>query len=189
MKKLSLFFITVTGWLAGLSQSSLPMKIDTSRESVAYWNKWNNDLYDIGVNTKKDSFFVKEEVIKLLKDSAYRSQLYPAQYEWAATVNLLQKMELKKAFWYMINLYQTDAQHRDIIIGTFALYDSLMEMDKILISTFYTYAFPDPRVCRIVNGKPEIYRPDILEKGLRTTKEIAGYLWAYREKKAGQKKQ
>jgi hypothetical protein len=187
MKKLSLFLITVTGWLVVCSQSSLPMKIDSSRESVLYWSKWTNDLYDKGVDSKKDSFFVKEEVVKLLKDSAYRKQVYPAQYEWAGAVGFLQQMELKKAFWYLINLYQTDTQHRDLVVGTFALYDSLMEMDKILVSTFYTYAFPDPRVCRMVNGKPEIYRPDILEKGLRTTKEIAGYLWAYREKKAGAK--
>jgi hypothetical protein len=188
MKKLGLFLITVTGWLAGFSQSSLPVKIDSSRESVLYWSKWSNDLYDKGVDAKKDSFFVKEEVVKLLKDSAYRREMYPAKYEWTAAIALLQRMELKKAFWYMINIYKTDTQHRDLIVGTFALYDSLIEMDKILISTYYTYAFPDPRVCRIVNGKPEIYRPDILEDGLRTTKEIAGYLWAYREKRAGARK-
>jgi hypothetical protein len=189
MKKLTLLLIVVTGCLAGFSQSSLPMKIDTSTASVIYWSKWTDNLYDRGVDTKKDSFFVKEEVVKLLKDSIYRKEVYPVKYEWTSTINLLQQMELKKAFWHMINLYQEDTQHRDLIVGTFALYDSLMDMDKILISTFYTYAFPDPRVCRVVGGKPEIYRPDLLEQGLRATKEIAGYLWSYREKKAAQKKQ
>jgi hypothetical protein len=189
MKKLSLVFITVTGWLAGFSQSSLPMRIDTTRESVAYWNKWTGNLYDPGVDTRKDSFFVKEEVVKLLKDSSYRKQVYPAIYDWTATADLFKKMELKKAFWQMINLYQADTKNKELVLTILARYDSLMEMDKILVSTFYTYAFADPRVCRIVNGKPEIYRPDLLEKGLRTTKEITGYLWACREKRAGQKKQ
>ena len=189
MKKLTLLLIAVAGCLGGFSQSSLPMKIDTSRASVMYWSKWNDNLYERGVDSKKDSFFVKEEVVRLLKDSAYSRLVYPAKYEWSTAIGFLNQMDLKKAFWYMINIYQEDTQHRDIIVGTFALYDSLIEMDKILISTFYTYGFADPRVCRVVKGKPEIYRPDILEQGLRTTKEIAGYLWAYREKKAVPKKQ
>ena len=188
MKKLSLIIITITGWLAVSSQSSLPMRIDTTHESVAYWNKWTNDLYDQGVNARKDSFFVKEEVIKLLKDSAYRSEVYPAKYEWSNAVNLLRKMELKKAFWQMINLYQADPKNKPVVVKIFSRYDSLMEMDKILVSTFYTYAFADPRVCRIKNGKPEIYRPDLLENGLRATKEITGYLWALRDQKATTRK-
>jgi hypothetical protein len=188
MKKLSLIIITVTGWLAALGQSSLPMRIDTSRASVAYWNKWTNDLYDNGVDTKKDSFFVKEEVIRLLKDSTYRKEVYPAMYDWKGAAALLQKMELKRAFWQMINLYQADTKNKGIVVKICMRYDSLMEMDKILLSTFYTYAFADPKVCRMKNGKPEIYRPDLLEKGLRATKEITSYLWAYREQKAAIKK-
>jgi hypothetical protein len=188
MKKLSLVLITVTGWLAGPGQSSLPMRIDTSRESVSYWNKWTSDLYDAGVDAKKDSFFVKEEVIKLLKDSTYRKEVYPATYAWNGAVILLQKMELKKAFWQMINLYQADTKNREVVVKIMTRYDSLVDMDKILVSTFYTYAFADPKVCRIKNGKPEIYRPDLLEKGLRATKEITSYLWAYRQQRAAVKK-
>jgi hypothetical protein len=183
VKKFGILIITVGLWLAGVSQSQIPMKIDSSRESVQYWNKWASDLYDKGVSAKKDSFFVKEEVIKLLKDSSYRRIVYPTQYEWTGAVRLMEQMDLKKAFWYLINLYQSDMQNRQIVLGTFALYDSLMEMDKILISTYYTYAFPDPRVCRIVNGKPEIYRPDILERGLAATREITSYIWSYRKQK------
>jgi hypothetical protein len=90
-------------------------------------------------------------------------------------------MELKKAFWQMINLYQDDTSRRNLVVGSFILYDSLMDMDKVLLNTFYTYAFADPAVCRIKNGKPDIFRPDLLEKKLRITREIIGYIWYYRK--------
>jgi hypothetical protein len=60
-------------------------------------------------------------------------------------------------------------------------------MDKILLSTFYTYAFADPEACRILNNKPEIVRPDILEKKLRTTRELVNYIWINRKNKAEKK--
>ena len=124
-------------------------------------------LYEKGVDSRKDSLYVKEEVIRMMKDSSYRKTIYPEEYNWQNVVKLLKKMELKKAFWHMINLYETDTVHRKIILGTFLLYDSLMEMDKILLSSYYTCAFTDPKVYRIKNNKPDIYRPDLLEKELK----------------------
>jgi hypothetical protein len=170
-------------WLAGFSQPQPVMKIDTTQASIEYWQKWMKDLNEMGVEKKKDTFFVKEEVIRLLKDSVYRKSVYPVKYNWPAVIVLLNNMELKKAFWHLINLYETDSAHRDIIVGTFVLYDSLMDMDKILLSTYYTYAFADPESCRVKNNKPDIFRPDILERKLRTTKEIIGYIWFSRERK------
>ena len=171
----------------GRAQGKAIPRIDTSKASVEYWQKWLGSLTEMGVESKSDSFFVREEVLRLLKDSAYRSSVYPQVYNWPAVTALLQKMELKKAFWQMINLYQTDTGRRNLVVGSFILYDSLMDMDKVLLSTFYTYAFADPAVCRIRNGKPDIFRPDILEKKLRTTREIIQYIWVSREnrKKAG----
>jgi hypothetical protein len=164
------------------------MKVDTSKASVEYWQNWMADLTDMGVEKKEDSFFVKKEVMKLMKDEAYRKSIYPKQYSWPAMLNLMNQMELKKAFWHLINLYQTDIPHRNIVLGTVIKYDSLMAMDKVLLSTYYTYAFTDPEVYRLTNSKPDIYRPDILEKKLRTTKEIVGYIWENRKKKNEQKK-
>src|SRR5262245_40439182 len=100
---------------------SLPT-IDTSKASVEYWNKWTGDLYDMGVSTNKDSFFVRGEVMKVLSDSAYREKLYPEKYQWPVVVELMNSMELKKAFWYLINLYQTDVSRRNMIIGTIVTY-------------------------------------------------------------------
>ena len=87
----------------------------------------------------------------------------------------------------MLNLYQTDTVNRNMVVGTFILYDSLMDMDKIILNTFYTYAFTDPQSCRINNNKPDIFRPDILEQKLRITKEIVGYIWSNRKSKAEKK--
>lgn len=159
------------------------MKVDTSKASIEYWQNWMADLTDMGVEKKEDSFFVKKEVLKLMKDETYRKSVYPKQYSWPAVVSLMNKMELKKAFWHLINLYQTDLEHRNIVLGAVFKYDSIMAMDKILLSTYYTYAFTDPQVYRLTNNKPDIYRPDILEKKLRTTKEIVGYIWENRKKK------
>lgn len=184
MKTFSFITIMSLLWLTVSSQPQQLMKVDTSRASVQYWQKWMADLTDMGVERKNDSFFVKEEVVKLLKDSAYRNSVYPATYSWPQVVSLMNRMELKKAFWHLINLYETDTAHRNVVIGTFVLYDSLMDMDKILLSTYYTYAFADPESCRIVNHKPEIFRPDILERKLRTTREIVNYIWVNRKRKA-----
>lgn len=165
-------------------QANALMPVDTTASSVAYWQNWMNELNEQGVEKKNDSLYVKKEVVKLLKDAVYRKTVYPDVYNWDGTVALLKNMELKKAFWQMINLYQSDTARRNIVIGTFIMYDSLMDMDKILLNTFYTYAFTDPDVCRISNNKPEIYRPDILEKKLRTTRELVNYIWLNRKEKA-----
>ena len=146
--------------------------------------QWMNDVNDMGVSKKNDSLYVSPEVVKLLKDPEYRKTVYPTAYNWPTAVDLLNKMEFKKAFWQMINLYEKDTTSKNIVVGTFILYDSLMEMDKVLLNSFYTYAFTDPEISHIANNKPEIYRPDILEKKLRLTKDIIGYIWAYRKQKA-----
>jgi hypothetical protein len=190
MRKQILIIIVVIHGLCskGFSQpAAAMMQIDTTSQSVAYWQHWMKELNEQGVEKKSDSFYVKEEVVKLLKDPDYRKMVYPDVYNWQATVSLLNRMELKKAFWQMINLYQTDTAHRNIVIGTFVLYDSLMDMDKILLNTFYTYAFTDPDVCRISNNKPDIFRPDLLEQKLRTTREIVSYIWMSRKEKKNKK--
>lgn len=170
-------------WLLSFGQPQGLMPIDTTQKSVEHWQKWLTDLNELGVEKKNDSFFVKQEVLLLLRDSDYRISVYPGAYSWQRVTELMNTMELKKAFWHLINLYQTDTSRRNMVVGTFVLYDSLMDMDKILVSTFYTYAFTDPQVCRIINGKPDIYRPDLLEKKLRTTREIINYIWMNRKNK------
>src|SRR5688572_12030940 len=112
-------FILLFLSLTYVAQAQKHVSIDTSKKSVEYWNKWLKNLNDKGVAKTPDSFFVKEEVIRLLKDSVYRKSLYPEKYNWPDALKLLQQMELKKAFWHMINLYEIDTAHRNIVLGTF----------------------------------------------------------------------
>ena len=183
MIKKGFVFIVSVLWLAFPCQPQSVMRIDTTIESRVYWNNWVNNLFEMGVEQNNDSFYVKEGVIKALKDSVYRKNLYPQKYEWPVALLLMRRMELKEAFWHLINLYMTDTVRRYVVIATFVKYDSLMAMDRILLSTFYTYGFADPRVCRMNNNKPDIYRPDLLEKHLNVTKEIINYIWINRKKK------
>lgn len=183
MIRIFILSITVLLWPGSEARSQGRVPVDTSRQSVEYWQNWLSDLTTHGVERKKDSFFVREEVVRLLRDTAYRQTVYPDVYNWPSVTRLLDRMELKKAFWHLINLYQTDSAHRNLVLGTVAVYDSVIDMDKVLLSTYYTYAFTDPRVCRIVNGKPDIFRPDLLERKLRVTREIIGYVWMYRKER------
>ena len=175
--------------LAGVCQQFQSVQSpDTAAQDRKLQEKWLKDLFEMGVEKKNDSVYVREEVIRLVKDSAYRNSVYPEKYSWATVVPLLQKMELKKAFWHLINVYMADTSTRSMVVGTFMLYDSLIDMEKILINSYYTYAFTDPRVCRIKNDKPEIYRPDLLEKSIYSTKELIYYINYFREeKKKGRK--
>jgi hypothetical protein len=185
MRDLFFIFFTVL-WLAGFSQKpQTVMPIDTTQVSREYWKNWMNDLLEMGIEKKDDSVFIKEEVVKLVKDSIYRKSIYPINYEWSSVLNLLKIMELKKAFWHLINVYMSDTtiKSRSMVLGTLVLYDSLIEMDKMLLNSYYTYAFTDPRVCRITDGKPDIYRPDLLEEHMNITKEIINNIYYYRRKK------
>jgi hypothetical protein len=182
MRIVFVIVIAVVCWVDGAGQ--LPaLKINDTSKNAQYRNNWMNNLFEMGVETKNDSLYVKEEVIKLFTDSVYRNSVYPQQYKWPRAIALLKQMELKKAFWHLINLYGSDSASNSYVVGTFIAYDSIMPMDKLLLSAYYTYAFADPRVSRVVNNKPDIFRPDLLEQGLNRVKEIIEYVWYYREKR------
>jgi hypothetical protein len=154
------------------SQSKTSIGHDTSSAAVKFLKDWEKDFLDIGVSLGKDSFHINDEAKKLLVDSEYRRSTYPDTYSWPVAIQLMNKMDLKKAFWHIINLYRADTAHRELALQTFVLYDSLVDMEKILTNTFYTYALTDPQVCIFKSGKPSINRPDILESKLGTVKEI-----------------
>lgn len=186
---MKILFIVVMAVLAVAAQGQPPAANHSKDLATGekFWGKWLNDLHEMGVETRNDSLIIHREVMKLFADTAYRKDVYPAQYSWPQAVELLRTLELKKAFWHMLNLYETDAGNRSYVLGTFVAYDSLMKMDKILLSTFYTYAFADPRVSRVKNNKPDIFRPDILERKLASLKEIITQIWYYRDQKTGKK--
>jgi hypothetical protein len=182
--RFGLIFLFTVLWLLGKSQQPpIVMQIDTSKQSKEYWTKWASDLLDMSVEQKKDSLYIRKDVLLSFKDPALRKSVYPDKYDWQGAIALMKGMELKKAFWQLINIYMEDSSSRSRVMGVFILYDSVLEMDKVLLNAFYTYAFADPRVSRIQNGKAEIIRPDLLEKHLEVTKEIINYIWYNRKMK------
>lgn len=56
-------------------------------------------------------------------------------------------------------------------------------MDEILVvvGVIYAYCFMDPEINTMINGIPEVRRPDILESKLRHMKEIVNYMNYFRE--------
>ena len=183
--RIGLSLLFMIWWLLGnCQQSPVLMQIDTSKQSKEYWNKWADNLLEMSVEQKKDSLYVKEEVLLTFKDSALRRSLYPDKYDWPGAIALMRGMDLKKAYWHMINIYMEDSSSRSKIMGIFILYDSLIEMDKVLLNVFYSYAFADPRISYIQNGRSEISRPDLMEKHLAVLKEIINYIWYNRKEKS-----
>jgi hypothetical protein len=183
-----LFIVTMAIMsVAAVGQPPAAINTKSIQTGEKYWSSYFDNLQSMGVETRNDSMIVREEVVKLFGDSLYRRLVYPDQYTWKEAILLLREMELKRAFWHMLNLYETDSANRSYVLGTFVAYDSLMSMDKILLSTYYTYAFADPRVSRIKDNKPDIFRPDLLERGLVRLKDIIAQIWYYREKRLGKK--
>ncbi len=140
-----------------------------------------NDLMVKGLEMDGDSVVASEELLSLINDPGYRKQVYPETYTWQQAVNFMSAMELKKTFWFYINLYSESETNRELVIKAVLSYDQMLKMDEVMTNTFNTYCFTDPAVSVIKEGKPEIVRPDILESKLRNVKEIVAYIHAYRK--------
>ena len=130
--------------------------------------KWLNTLTSKGVTSKNEEIVFDEEAIKLLKDKSYREKVY-REYTLYDVGLSFSEMDIKKAFWQIINIYP---QKKDTLIQYVFAFDEILPVDEILIASFYTYAFFDPNITKLDNGKPDVYRPDIFEEYFRRTKEI-----------------
>ena len=152
---------------------------------------WLKELYEPGVSLQADTLLINKEAERLLHDEMYRQTMYPAAYTWEGTAGFIQKQEIKKAVWYFINLYMLNEQNKELVIKSLLVYDKFFKMDKVLMSSFYTYSFTDPEIGTIKNGQSEITAPHIMEKKLNTIKEILFYLNKYRpaDRKADTQKQ
>lgn len=142
------------------------------------------DLYEMGVRKDNDSLYISDESAKAHSDSDYRKILYPEIYSWEKALTLIAAIELKKAFWHLINLYPKGQESKEFSVRIILGYDGLFDMERVIISTFYTYAFMDPEIGSIEDGKIDITRPDILEEKLHVVKEMVTYIHAYRQQNA-----
>lgn len=159
---------------------TLPVIHLTPQQEEVY-NTWLAQLYEIGVVVQGDSIYISEEARQAATDNAFRAVLFPPTYTWTAAASIFQQLQLKIGFWYLINIYRNDPATREYVLKYILTFENILEMDKVLISSFYTYAFLDPEVSVIVDGKPDIQHPEILEQKLLAVKEIVVYVMAYRE--------
>jgi hypothetical protein len=186
MIRIVIVFLCCTIWLGAKAQPQPTYnRFDTTAESEKYWTAWLKDLYELGVVMDKDSIKINDEAKKIILDTNFRKAVYPPSYTWEGAIYLLKIMELKKGFWYLINLYAADTANRKMVIETLVPFDKLMDMEKVMTSTFYTYALLDPKICTISNGKPVITRPDIVEREFAQLKEIISYIEYYRKQQKG----
>jgi hypothetical protein len=132
------------------------------------------------VQLSGDSIEINEESDRILRDEDYRKNLYPKEYTWPEAIELLKKQELKKAFWYLLNLYLINDQNKELVIKSMLTYDNLFKMDKVMVNTFYAYGLLDPEIGAIVDGQSEITAPHILERKLNALKEILFFIDKYR---------
>ena len=135
--------------------------------------EWFKNLTEKGVSSGEKEIFFSEEGIKLLNDSMYRDKIYKDEYTLYDVGISLSNMDIKLAFWQIINIYP---EKKDTLIQFVFAYDKILPVDEIILASFYTYAFFDPKITNLENGTPKVYRPDLFEDYFRRTKEIIYYL-------------
>ena len=180
--KVLLFFINFIPFISN-SEDTLTIDSTDSLNLINYFSdiekneklneEWFKNLTEKGVSSGEKEIFFSEEAIKLLNDSSYRTEIYKDNYSLYDVGISLSNMDIKLAFWQMINIYP---QNKDTLIKYIYAYDKILPVDEIVLSSFYTYAFFDPKITNLSSGKPEVYRPDIFEEYFRRTKEIIYYL-------------
>lgn len=151
-----------------------------THQQEAESRKWLENIYEVGVKINGDSIYVSDEARSVAVDTALRRLIYPPVYDWTGANALFKQMQYKIAFWYLINMYHDDPANRENVLKYVLTLEEVFAMDKVLISVFYTYGLLDPQVATIVNGKPEIHHPEIVEQKLAVVKEMVQYILAYR---------
>lgn len=187
MIRLIVAFFLLLPFFALAQQPSISNVEEKKAQELKILNKLAN-LAEKGVEITDDSIKVSPEFQRLLNDKSYRAEVYPVAYTWEQTVKFIQNQELKKAFWYFVNLYPQSDKFKELVIKSVVAYDQVFKMDEVMINSFYTYCYLDPEVSIIEEGKPEIVRPDMLEAKLKNLKEIVGYILHFRDQRLKEKK-
>lgn len=181
--RILLFLILFFGVIETFGQKGNPKLNDSVAISQEQLNTTLQMLKDIstkGIAMINDSVVVSEKFHALVNDSNIRNEIYPKEYTWEQAIQYIQENDLKKAFWFLINLYPETEQNKKLVVKSVLSYDAVFKVDQVLINTFYTYAFADPESCMISGNTTEIVKPQILEAKLNTVKELVRYIHYYR---------
>ncbi|MDC8002667.1 hypothetical protein POV27_01265 [Aureisphaera galaxeae] len=160
-----------------LSQEQLT-QIQKSEEALSVWFE---EIKTPGVKIEGNQMIFSEEAQKLIKDVSYRENVYKENYSFADVQQSLARFEMQKAFWQMLNLYP---DHKEDVVRYIYAYDKAFPTDEVVVASFYTYAFFDPAITDLSEGKPNVHRPDIFEDYLRRTQEIVTYIEYFRNEEA-----
>ena len=184
MKYVSFTIFLAANVMDGVGQIDTLAKFGITHQQEEEARKWLDNLYEVGVKVEGDSIYITEETRRVASDASYRKLIYPETYDWITANALFKEMQYKIAFWYLINIYYSDAGQRENVLKYVLTLEEVFAMDKVLISVFYTYGLLDPEVADIVNGKPNIHHPEIVEQKLAAVKEMVQYILAYRTQNA-----
>lgn len=143
------------------------------------YSEWLTAMETPGVKIDGKNMVFSDEARRLIADSNYRNSVYKTNgYSFLDVRDSFANSEIQKAFWQMITIYP---ENKDAIVKYIYAFDSVLPADKVLVGAFYTYAFFDPAITKIENGKPDIYRPDLFEDYLRRTRELVSYVMLLRK--------
>ena len=181
---LCLLLVTI-GWAQEedtfyVSQEQLT-QIQKSEEALSVWFE---EIKTPGVKIEGTKMIFSKEAQKLIKDASYREDVYKDTYSFADVQQSLAGFEMQKAFWQMLNLYP---DHKEDVVRYIYAYDKAFPTDEVLVASFYTYAFFDPSITDLKEGKPNVYRPDLFEEYLRRTQEIVTYIEYFRNEETKRK--
>jgi len=170
----------LTGLLILISLFAAHGQVELSQTDQPKFNPWLANLYEIGVTVKGDSLVISDEAKQVAINPDLRKIIYPAVYSWQQAQALLVQMQIKVGVWYMINLYAEGGENKNAILQYILALDRKVDMEKVLVSSFYTYIFFDPQASTMKDGKPEILHPEILENKLAVINELSRYVQAAR---------
>lgn len=156
-----------------------PAQMDQMIANEVVYKKWITAMETPGVKIDGKNMVFSDEARRLMADQNYRNSVYRKEgYTFIDVRDSFGNSEIQKAFWQMITIYP---KNKEEIVKYIYAFDSVLPTDKVLVGAFYTYAFFDPAITKIVDGKPDIYRPDLFEDYLRRTKELVQYVTILRK--------
>ena len=115
MKNTIMIILFCIAGFSGKCQDSTVQK-KTALAQEKYWQNWLKDMYEVGIEQHGDSVKISDEVKKIITDKEYQKDLYPISYTIPAAGLLMKNMEIKKAMWYLINIYGQSKENSEVVM-------------------------------------------------------------------------
>jgi hypothetical protein len=140
-------------------------------------SEWLEKQTTPGLRMDSTKLFMDDEVKRIVRDSAYRDSIFRQPYTFVDVARNLAAGNFRLAFYNLIDLYP---KNKATVLRYVMAYDAAVPAEKFVAAAYYTYAMLDPRITKIVDGKPDIYRPDIMEELFHNANEITAYVLSKR---------